>query len=166
MKPRKLTATAPDGTTATRKTSRSYTHVVFAKLDLGWAVARNREHSNAAHSIWETHRRNWRYHRDVASGAHEHGQLDPGIPEWKLQTRERNIEEARVLLERHPAVADYIDHLIGLECRALDADIAAGKFRTWECQGWCSRRDLAEKLASKTRHPRWAQVVIRPVDEA
>lgn len=143
---RKLTATAPDGTIITRRTDRTYTHVVVCQTDPakrldGWL--RNAELSHrkcnfdfmcqeagpdAKYGTYRSEKELAEYKRVAAMG-HE---------AW------RNEAIARV----HKEHADWV---------------AAGGPSKWLLCGWCGRPDLAQKLAAKD-HGDGCNVTIIPVN--
>jgi len=143
MSTRKLTVTTPYGV-FTRKTHRTYTHVV---LVCGTAPGLIEERSRS--SIKHAKKTLAKYEAVIAGGPQESGYNFPieKYEEWAQELRDRIAAE--------PARLEA----------ALNKDMVAVASEQFWCETWCGRPDLAEKAAGTLRKEH-RLVKIFPVDPA
>lgn len=156
----KHTATAPDGTIARRSSkTRTYTHTVFAQRSFDNALRA------ALQGYGDTDRSNYHHYLGFINGT---SRFIP-VPSYLTTPEQIASHNARVEID----VARAQQELAGYDSReayvagkrdarvaAVLADKAAGAFDVWHNVGWCSRPDLASKLAASTENNDYWQTAV------
>jgi len=143
--PRKLTATH-EGQTFTRKTDRTYTHVVVVRNSLEKLQARAARYA-------EVSKAEFLRLQEIVNGTYQYM---------------RYVEEPQ--LERAKLAVQSGREAYNLELARLAVLREAERFDpSWRVAGWCGRLDLAQKLSAKETNADWscaAEVCIVRVNEA
>lgn len=117
-----------------------------------------------APGILAAHRSNYRYHKAWLDGTSEFLTKPPyRSDEEHAAYVERHVAEARERLEGCATADDYIEKCVQEGHARIAEGKANGHYDEWVNDGWCGRRDLAEKLAQKMRGQGRVEVTILPV---
>lgn len=141
--------TAPDGSTHTRTTARTYTHVVLAqhsekadRVSAEWALKPN-----------SCERRNFAYYQAVAEGRHAHAS----------STSDKERARMGALVAGHENAAAYARHCYEKSIAAIETRKAAGYYDEYHAVAWCGRLDLAQNQVSYHRARGWTNLLIQEV---
>jgi hypothetical protein len=141
---RKLTATH-DGQTFTRKTDRTYTHVVLVRMSL-------RKLQDRAHRYSAISKNGAAHYLSAIDGTWKYShQPDPSYVTLAKEIQEFGLEE----VNRRRAAAAVL---------RTAAEFDPG----WKAHGWCGRPDLAQKLKASVLGNEWScveEAVIVPVTQ-
>ena len=138
-----------NGQTFTRKSERTYTHLVLATSNLEHAISSVHERANS-----NTFLRDYQYYcreADETTRKYSHSEKETAL--FK--------EIAAKALEQHR------QDVIAKDLATIEAHRLAGDFEKFNVVGWCGREDLAEKSASSARAKPWNdKVIVVPVTAA
>lgn len=137
--------------------SRDYTHAVVVKNSESYHW--NRAYNRAGNPYWQSgDRSNFDYATRRASQT-------PGVPftvhvtgcvrPWSYEDTISAEEHAAACAEIEGGFGAYIERKRQVEIAKFEERKAAGVFEAYGVIGYCSRRDLAEKLAAKERAHPW-----------
>lgn len=130
----------PHGVRHTRSTTagREYLYTVVARRNF------NVELAFARSADWAvTDGKNYDYSvKVIAKG------VNPASPDWEIKLDTSNLARAKKSIDGLTR-DQYIAKRAELRVSVLEAAKLAGEFNKFLNQGWCSRRDLAEKLLRK-----------------
>jgi hypothetical protein len=145
MPAKKLTAIDPTGFVHTRRTARTYTHVVA--IYNGGAEAAARRLTRDVTDAEATVRRDWKHYNEVASGA------------WYTADKRAIWSGSDYVAKQEADARAYIEG--GIDAAIARAQLKAtqhhtkrvesGYYHKYGVLGWCGRLDLARKLQSQ--HP-------------
>ncbi len=142
---RKLTATH-EGQVFTRKTDRTYTHVVLVRNDLRKSLDRAARYAPLQKSDFNRL-------QEIAEGTYRYMQFQD----------EATIERAKFAVQM--GFEDYNHHLVAEAVKRDSEQFDPG----WKVEGWCGRLDLARKLQASVMsasHSVAAEAIIVPVNAA
>lgn len=143
----KHTATAHGQTFTRTSQNRKYSHVVIWRPDYEAALIRasygwkNLDFSNFHHS-----------HAKVVGESKFLDRKQWETEEEHKERVEREVNAARENLNGCETAAQYAEMMRQRRVDAVEQNNKDGYYRTWQVVGWCSRRDLAEKLAATERN--------------
>jgi hypothetical protein len=152
----KFTATDSDGGVHKRSSqSREYAYTVVAKASYNHAMV-------VALELRKVDLDNFGY---CFAMAFKGGYDSRGM--WLAPRNEKERQGYEDSLLGCKDAKSYQRKLVEKRRQGVEALLEAGFYDRWQNQGWCSRRDLAENLASNTRNkPYWAKVEILIADRA
>lgn len=154
MPARKVSCTDAAGVVHTRKTVRDYSHAVAFLPSIDAAL-------RWSDCDWKSDGSNFEYWAKIAAGNDPHPTRsyrdDPArwsaeeIAEslaWAAAQNAERIADAQARTAGHDR-ASYIAAQRAARVAIIREKEAAGYYQVWQIEGWCGRRDLAQKLAGK-----------------
>jgi hypothetical protein len=151
MPAKKLTATDPTGFVHTRRTHRTYTHVVAVYN--GGPEQAARHLTRDVKRAEDTVRRDWAFHNEIASGAY-YGPGGEGS--WWMSQGDSGLKHITQQTAKAQAEIEG-----GIDATIARAQLKATQYHTKRVEsghydkygaiGWCGRPDLARKL--QAQHP-------------
>lgn len=149
-----LTATLPDGTTATRTTARTYTHLVAGRRSYEHALALANATSGRVQDG-----KNWDWDAACAAGTYEYPRQYSEADKVERQAK------AAKFIAANPDRAAYVARKHSEWVARVEAEREAGAFDSWGAITWCGRPDLAAKaLATEGKSAWWAETRIVAVN--
>lgn len=136
-----------DGTVVTRKTARTYTHVVVARFNLTERRARYAQPQDLDRQNFETVRR-W---------------LESGHANGRALTAE---DVARHTAGQHGAKTadEYAALMAQARVERVNQDHGTGERSAWFVCAWCGRLDLAEKEARRVTGYNYADIRVEAIN--
>ena len=134
-------ATAPDGTVATRKTDRTYSHVVFARRSLANRL-------KFVDCSWPVDASNYAYYCDIHSGKSGHKNKSSYETD---ATHLRRLETAKTVAA-YPNAAAYQNAMREERIKGVNAAATRGFFDHFVAVGWVGRRELASAHLAKREY--------------
>lgn len=160
MKARKITATTPAGT-FTRKTARTYTHVVIGRQDL--EAARTAAHTLSRNDI-NNAKKNFAYYSEQAALGVD-GLRREHLAKWNYSKSDAEFQREYTNAK---ALADlgWDAYLETVRSRQIHNHLEAVNRGCYQISAlnWCGRLGLAQKEAAKAQKRGFRDVAIYPVD--